>query len=471
MSSKNSDTEQLPAFEQFRSYCENRFPSVITDNIDILYFLRWSGDEHHGRRERWKRRLVRALFQEYYSLTSALHRECGAAELDSLDVLVPFTNTCRREYQPFIYTALNRLNDDIDIGVFTSKKMCLRDVDRTLYDDASFIFEEDLISLELYRKARRDYRELKPTIDELCNSIDLQETERRDTHRFFKRYFIDEHIFHRLLSEMEPEILYSVQYNSNRGYLRAIEEYRDRSPLPNIVVQHGAFRDIHFHPFAGADHAVLWGEHFQKVLEGIRIPEQPSSVHVLGNPNLESKRAKLSPSSRGPDGEPTLLYASTGSPFGEQALSMFAEVAFREEEIEVVYKPHPHGEKVKYEPLQERGLVRSDQIRPEADIYELAVEADVVFGTQTSVLPEAVAFDTPAIQLLPDPSTEDWREYGLRHVASRAELAEDIHRIATVDGYVADLLDRESELAKQMFGDLDGSASRIAGLVEALIGD
>jgi len=468
MHSAVGDDVDRTDFDSIQRFCREHFPDALSNNVDVLKFTRWDRADTGGAVPRWKRWILSYFFLEYYSLKAARYRSSSPSELGTFDLVVPFTNTCRDEYQPFFYTVIDEMEMELDVAIFTSRNRCVDGFDADLFDSVDIIYEEDLVSFRIYAAANRRYAALKEDIEDLCDAVGLTAIERYNTHRFFEKYCYDAEIFERLLTAAEPRLLYAVQYNSNRGYLKAIEAYERERNLTSVVVQHGAFRENYYHPFAGADHAILWGEHFKELLETIDTPPQPDNVHLLGNPNLEYKRAQVEATWSTNVDSPTVLYASTGSPFGEKALTMFAEVAASFDDIRVRYKPHPHGEAAKYDPLVERGLITDAQLRPDGDIYELVAAADVVFGTQTSVLPEALVFDTPAIQVLPDDSTEAWREYGLRSVSTAAELESELERLLTEDKYVQHLLDAERELERKLFGEVDGSAQRIAALLESL---
>jgi len=355
-----------------------------------------------------------------------------------------------------------------DVTVFTTRRAFDAD-DDSPFEGATLLYEEDLFTLSTYQRAREAYRAISVDVEALCRDFDLSPRDQRTTRQYFKKYCLDSVLFQSVLNLTRPDVLYAVQFTSNRGYLDAIRSWEAGETPTNVVIQHGAFRDSIMHPFVGADRALLWGEYFESTLAGINTVPQPGKIHLVGDPNLQNQLARYGKADGGIINSPsTIAYVSTLVEHSADAIRLFATVVNERSDVEVVYKPHPSGEVKKYHSLLEDGLIREAQIERQRNVYSLIFESDVIVGTETTALPEAVAFDVPTVQLLPGRGWSDWTKHGLCGVSTVEELNEIISRLVADPGAREALLNEERPLAKRMFDDLETANETIAAFVSDL---
>ncbi|MXR19072.1 hypothetical protein [Halobacterium bonnevillei] len=385
-------------------------------------------------------------------------------------ILIPFTDTFRSDYEPFVLPVLrDRERAPSDVSVFTARR-ALDAEDKSLFSDATVLFEEDLFTLDTYRQAKKAYQDLSCDIEDLCRDFDLSVDDRQATKRYFKKYCLDSVLFQSVLDQTDPDVLYAVQFTSNRGYLNAVRKRRDGEMLKTLVIQHGAFRHGIHHPFIGSDHALLWGEHFNSVLDSIDTAFQPPDTKVVGNPKLQARLAQYGRATEQSIGSPpTVLYTSTPVEHSLEAMRLFADVVNKYPNVKVIYRPHPSGEPAKYCSLRKDEFLREEQIERSQNVYSLINQSDVVVGTDTTALPEAVAFGVPVIQLLPERSGSKWAEGGICSVSTTEELDKMLSSLVTNPDERVAVLNRERPLAEQMFGDVSNASKIIAAYVDSFI--
>jgi hypothetical protein len=394
-------------------------------------------------------------------------------------VLVPLS-PYRIDHHSLIYPVTNMLADrGVNSVILVSRQLFRPDVDRQLFRGSLFLFAEDFLTTDVYRRARKLYGRLTPWLSKLSSVLRFDSERRRRTHILFQNYCMDKEIFADVLAFTRPSVTYGLHFIQNPGYLAAIDEIRANGSFPKkLLIQHGAFACEDFHDFKGADCVILWGEHFHGVLSTYRLTPVPDSK-VLGNPKLEilpSKRKVLSETYHPASGKGIVLFLSTpdcpGADYNTRALHIFAECAHKRlGHYRVLYKPHP-GENPgsAYRPLFQEGFIMQDQMVDRvSSVYGLIEQADVVVGGHSTVLPEAAALGIPVIQILPAMSGTDWVQQGMLGASTEQELSDRVQAILTNPEYRRTVLAAQQGLAEKMFGTLEGSSERIADYIVSLL--
>ena len=336
---------------------------------------------------------------------------------------------------------------------------------------------EDIgVSPRRYYMARNHYSKLKPAIEDLCAALKLGKGQVAATRTFFQTYCMDKALFRVVLEKTQPRLLYGFHYVSHPGYLAAIDEAKaDGRQIANILIQHGVFNAGGFHDFKGADCVIVWGRYFETVLRSIdRIPIPP--LKVISNPKLEVQLSRLRPKQKAKSklAKKTILFASTpdtafSGDGNAKALRLFAGAVSRLEQWQTIYKLHPAEDLENYGSLIRNGLIEPGQVLKDVSVHDLIGAADVVVGTQTTVLPEAIALGKPAIQLLPGLWQTDWPQYGLVAVSSEEELLKELHRILELPAYSEAVLAKERQLSEAMFGKIEGASARVADFLTEVL--
>lgn len=454
-------------FRKQKEICRSKYAKPIHENLDAL--LLTSMDNEYSCIKSLKTWIASRFYFENNVIRSLNWGK--KPSIDSCSVLIPFQHN-RPDYVSLLQPVIKlRETHSSEVAVFTSKQRYPEELNKTALDDAHILHTEDFLSLKIYQKSRDDYNDLKPELDAFCQYFNFSSDNKRSVYRYFKKYFLDKYLFKTVLEVTDPEIVYSIQFTSNRGYLAAINEYEGSHNIQKIVMQHGAFRKQQgYHQFVGADWAIAWGELFVEMVNDIDAVSSPTHIRVCGNPKLEQKLKEYSETGGDSIDLPaTVLYASTVSECSLDALRMFTRVANRRSDIKALYKPHPSGESGKYNSLCDEGLIHNHSINRSLSIYELLSKSDIVVGTDTTVLPEAVAFDIPTIQLFPTRTMTLWGKHGLQGASSQDELNEEINSIINNPEYRRSLLKNEQTIAKRMFKNTENASKEVGKLVKELL--
>lgn len=470
----------LPDFTELYNFCRARYPRDIWANVDVLYRLIWPRVSPDRQSSPWKclKHAVGAKYVLEYHLLKNITRNISNrySTPSKSSILVPFV-PCRRDYQGFIYPVTRILaKQSVTTTIFVSKTKFQSEISPELFAESYFLFAEDFQTLDVYRWAKAHYRRLTAAIKNLCIELRLDSRQCQDTKMFFQNYFREKIIFQKVLENVHPSLLYGIHYMLNPGYLAAIDEAKVRGcRFKNILVQHGVFSEAGFHDFKGADHVILWGKYFETVLQNIdNVPIPPS--RVIGNPKLEVQLSRLQrkQKAQSKSGEKTILFASTpdtalSGDGNAKALQLFVHTVNNLGQQRIIYKLHPSEDRRPYDHYAQKGLIELGQVVENVSIYDLIDMADVVVGTQSTVLPEAIALGRPVIQLLPDRCQTDWLQYGLMVASTERELCEQIRLTTECPDHRELVLQNEQKLARAMFGNLEGSSRRIADYLKELL--
>jgi hypothetical protein len=325
-----------------------------------------------------------------------------------------------------------------------------------------------------YLVARRAFARLLPTFRTWSERHDLDATGRRSVAVLLQAYAWERSLFESLLRRHRPRAVLGLHMQLHPGLTGAVRAWRSAgSPLTVLLIQHGVFSHTWGeHDFAGADRVLTWGEHFSDELAAFGSDAPPSLV--VGNPKLERLAASFSPSPRPAGGRLRVLYLSTnGVDVDERAAVDFVIRSLPPAEgLDVRYRPHPDEPLQKFHDRIADGALHPDQLLPASgDPYRLLADADVVIGSQTTLLPEAVALGIPAIQVLPERFDLGWTDLGLLGVEVDGDLASVVRALAHERPERRAAIAGAEPLVRRMFGRSEGASRRVAEAVASVVGE
>jgi UDP-N-acetylglucosamine 2-epimerase len=264
-----------------------------------------------------------------------------------------------------------------------------------------------------------------------------------------------------VLKVVNPSVIYGLHFVLHPGYLYAVNDLAEEIPI--VLVQHGhigGLRALGFHDFRGAENVILWGRREQEELESRDNIPVPLSI-VVGNPKLAYIKNQLDESATKSNRVNVLYVSSAGGAASLQqsrrALQIFNKALTNLEQVSIEYRPHPL-EDVQNFPEESMGSdVSKEDIVSAPGVYEHLTRADIIVGTQSTVLLEAVALGVPVIQLLPEQATTDW-DPGIVGANSVGRLTEEIRDILDDDAYRDQLIRQEQEYVKGIFKNIESNS-------------
>ncbi len=376
---------------------------------------------------------------------------------DKSDILVPYV-PCREDYEELLYPVVNSLSEaGYATTLFVPNREKLRsEVNEERFNVETITIGEEVLKLRDVRVAQTRFEAIKPSLmalseyDESLKSSSL--------FSFYMDFLIDEVIFERVLDKTDPVLLYGLHFATRPGYLSAVRKTRCGGIPRVIFIQHGAGAwpgGYPFHDFAGADKVILWGERTRDVVVEENMINSPP-MKVIGSPKLQKKLEKHDANRSIEEREIDLFYPSTlRGEYSKKSLGLLLQAELAQE-LTVVYKPHPSGEKNLYLPATENGLIEDEQIVEGQSVAELASNAKIVVGTQSTALIEAIALNTPVVQLLPEQSDGNWNEQGLIGANSTEELEEQITKLLSEPEYYRSVLKTERKFARKKIQNIEG---------------
>jgi predicted glycosyltransferase len=149
------------------------------------------------------------------------------------------------------------------------------------------------------------------------------------------------------------------------------------------------------------------------------------------------------------------------------AIELVAEAFQHDASIDLRFLPHPNEPRTKYERLVSSRLIEPDQVVTGGSTYQQVLEAALVLGTQTTMLPESLALGIPVIQVLPERFSVDWQRQGMATASDVDSLQTAARAVLSDPDVKKHLLVNSSALVERMFGDSHGVTDRIIEHVEA----
>lgn len=482
------DRQRNPDFSELCRLCDSGYPTDISSNLDVLYRLVLQHRSIDGREKglAWLKEMVAARYLcEYrYIQNKFSNKTRSTARLipqsSDSSVLVPFV-PFGKKLQGFIYPVTNILSErGARTFILVRRKSYLEKVDARQFSRSKFIISDDFLTLHTYRRAKKRYNELVPWLNELNSRLRLEPWQWHQVQLFFQHYSLDKEIFKNVLTLIQPSVVYGIHYILNPGYLAAINEMKGDGPRPiKLLIQHGVFEAEGFHDFKGADCVILWGDYFKDILNSCRYLIPVPTYRVIGNPKIEveiRKREERTGHDEYPDlliNKKVILFILTGegpeSDYNRKVLHLF-DSSMRNYSCEwsVILRPNPFDN---YSKDYCRGLIRNGSIKCEkvididSNIYELFKRADIIVGTNSTIIPEAMVLGKPVIQILPALSGTDWCEHGLLGVSTEEELCDALKGILGSGEYREKVLIAQQNLVEKMFGKTIGASQKIADYI------
>jgi len=473
-------------FRKLYEFCLSRYPDDILHNLDVLYRYVWPfwdcGSEeaepwnmnstHVDGRQDWKRpynewcicHFSRRVLKRKKSLLVTVY-----PRRDDLQAFMhPIANILKEHGVPITVLAYRTIPKTGSSRDFFSSKQ---------FPGCRIIHEEDYMASGDYPLIRARYDKLLPAISELCKEIQLNCRQRHSTRVFFWEYFMETILFRRILESARPSVIYGIHYILNPGYLAAIREAKtDGWSLKTVLMQHGEFSPGAFHDFKGADCVILWGTYFQDVLTrmgGSTIPVPPSVV--IGNPKLEVELVRIARNERVVSSKESrrrnVVFVSEPSDHSRKAMRLVAQ-AVKGSDVHVTYKLHPghHPHELAYcDELTSEGLVGKDQIAKDLNIYDAIADCEVVIGTRSTAILEAIAVGKPVLQILPELSQTDWAQRGILSASTEGQIRDRLRLLIESADYREKVLLSEQRLAREMFNDVEGAGQRVASYLLTML--
>lgn len=331
-----------------------------------------------------------------------------------------------------------------------------------------------------YVRARSAYHRLLGHLPRLVAQLDLNRVQARAVKLLLQSHCWHAELVGSVLRTSAPRAILGLHFLSTPGLLGGIRLYRAKvSPLPVFLLQHGVFSHTWpTHDFRGADRVLLWGRESERELSA--FPGVAPASSVVGNPRLSAvidaaarRRPKVVDSGTHASGRSTqvLVIGTNGDPVRErQAVQLVCEALPASEGLEIVFRPHPSQPASVYTEAIAAGRLASVRVRGEGDVHQAVADADVVLGTESTVLPECALLGTPAVQLLSESSPMSWRGRGMLGASEPSALRALVHSLVGDPEFLSATLYTERELARAVVGNPDGAARRSADAILAACG-
>ncbi|MBI4061664.1 MAG: hypothetical protein HY403_09565 [Elusimicrobia bacterium] len=242
-----------------------------------------------------------------------------------------------------------------------------------------------------------------------------------------------------------------------------------RHDVPSVLVSHGLPMD-YYHPLSDttSSHLVVWGPE-QKKLHLLHNTEAKQEVIVCGNPYFD-KYASLR-GGKAPSEMKKILVLSCGlDEFSmlscrldpERYITTLIPILLKAPELDVTVKLHPSESLDYYRALLAPYAGRLRIVQDSSIAAHLA-QADLVIGSMTTVLMEAMLLDKPILcvnltrKLYPSPFNEEW---GLPPIKSAAEFESALERMRRDPGdFRRAAVKSYPRILERFAGPTDGSAN------------
>lgn len=467
----NSSFEKLKAIVQ-----EENFPSFITRNIEVLYYLLYINSQRKNAWDNIQNFVQSRLLLEYLRGKGIIHERIAytpySQQFEPAQVLF-FLTPYRQDYEGLKYPSAKKL---LDLGVSTAILAGGEDKMDPITDVRTYNYLDFFYSLQAYREAKKLFhREYLGPIQRLSCKAGLSSYQVCKLKIFYQSYALDKAAALKALQLLKPRVVLGIHYIRRPGCLDALLSLKQRPAI--ILIQHGFFSPdtMEFHDFKGADSVILWGNYFQQALN--KMPEPPPSL-VIGNPKLEQcleevRRMEESGKLEKENGKTRLLFISSGSPgmnkIYRDSLKIFTQAVKDLSHVEIRYKLHPtESEKTGYL-YYESGGGNSGKSILKGGVMELIYKADIIVGSISSSLYEAMAVGKPVVQVLPPDIDSDWNLRGLACASDVESLKALINKLRVDNNFLSLILKAQREFTEDLFEELPGSAERIALYLKSLI--
>ena len=469
------------SYQEFSQWAlHQNYPAFIIDNLETIYRMILSLPRKKSVFRTLKYVLEKKLFLENQLISQwgPLKSPFSNRELSS-KVLMLFT-PYRRDLMDFLYPVANILAEQDD-----SVSLLIPCRGKTTFGGLSpkvkVIFKESMYGgFGVYQEARNYfYGELNNPVQAWCREIKATPQQKTLIKIFFKKFALDTIVTYKLLQLVKPKCVFGLHYILDPGCLNAIRKYKLQNSLHNLVIQHGFYITDHSktHDFNGADTAILWGDYQQRYLQ--TMAQAPPAV-VIGNPKLEAslkrltKEQCLSPPLESLENRKIkLLFVSTKTltnrAIDKKIFDTFIGATQELKNVEIIYKLHPSESRRDYRDYFAKGLIKPKQIILDQDLYPLLYNADIIVGSFSTAMFEALALGKPVIWISPHGNLNGLAGLELMQAADSGELVGLINKLSYDRAYRQEILAKEAVLNKDFFNHIDGSAERIAGYVASCL--
>jgi hypothetical protein len=327
-----------------------------------------------------------------------------------------------------------------------------------------------------YVRARAMFARLRPSLRAFATRHALSGPRRAYLSLTLQAYCWQREIALIALALTGARVVFGLHFMLDGGIRGAIRNSGVRGARPRVVVmQHGIFvGDWPTHDFHGADRVLLWADAWLTELN--RFPTPLPAGTVIGNPKLEwllegsatgSQSRPLKSAAAATGTQRVLVVGTNGEPHRDrQALRLAATALPETDGLTVLFRPHPAEPRENYLALIREGLLRPHQLDDSRDAYAALRSANVVIGTQSTLLLEAVSLGVPAVQLLPELFEVDWAQRGLPSASTAEELSVITTRLMMDATARRRALETARPLAEKLFGHVHGAAGRAADAIE-----
>jgi hypothetical protein len=349
-------------------------------------------------------------------------------------------------------------------------------VDPRLFAGLEVIDLEHWATLETYEKALGTHGRLADARVRFANEFGLQGRQRQTVELILRAQAWQQHAFAAALSALRPLVVLGLHLTMFPGIAAALRERRASAlPVSTILIQHGVFSGSwEEHDFRGADLVLTWGDYFSEELSS--FPGPLPRMAAVGHPRLEAMLLSRhnTHKDRANDvgtssGRHRVVFLGTNGVEADDtaAIELVAEAFQHDASIDLRFLPHPNEPRTKYERLVSSRLIEPDQVVTGGSTYQQVLEAALVLGTQTTMLPESLALGIPVIQVLPERFSVDWQRQGMATASDVDSLQTAARAVLSDPDVKKHLLVNSSALVERMFGDSHGVTDRIIEHVEA----
>lgn len=410
---------------------------------------------------------------DYYCIKNGLKKTSSSLEnVEECDIL--FFYYPRRDLKNFIDPVAKKIAEkNISIAFLVQRKM-LPYID--FLPNVKYYVQEDIINFRIVSEAKKKYRHYYlPLLLKWFQKIKIDIFYQRLIKIFFQNYALDKEMTFSFLNHMKPKCIYGIHYISNPGCLDAINSLNNK-PV-NVLIQHGFFSleerfEERFNDYKGADLVFLWGKYHQQILND-SYDVRPSIV--LGNPKLEEaltkiEREKTEARLRKSDMLKILYVCSPylKDQLNKECLDIFIN-ATKDQNFKITYKLHPIESIKDYKYYFKERLIFPEQLVLEDNILPIINQSDIIVGTTSTSLYEAMVFMKPVVKVLPPYCKNDWEKLGLPFANSSSDLKIVIFRLRHELKFYEEVLSKEADLVQDYFNGIKGSSSRIAEYLVGLL--
>lgn len=445
---------------------ENDTPFFIKNNIDIMYRFIFSQKKH---KLPLKKIIATNFLLDYYCIKNGQKKISSSLEnVGECDIL--FFYFPRKDLKNLIDPVAKKIAEkNISIAFIIQRKI-LPHMD--FLPNVKYYVYEDIINFKIVLEAKKKYKHYYlPHLLKWFQKIKINIFYQRLIKIFFQKYALDKETTFSFLNHIKPKCIYGIHYILNPGCLDAINSLNNKPA--NVLIQHGfSSLEDRFNDYKGADLVFLWGKYHQQILND-SYDVRPSIV--LGNPKLEEaltkiEREKMEARLRKSDMS-KILYVC--SPFlkdqlNKECLDIFIN-ATKDQNFKITYKLHPEESKKDYKYYFKERLISPEQLVLDDDILPIINQSDIIVGSTSTSLYEAMAFMKPVVKVLPPYCKNDWEKFGLPFANSSSDLKRVIFRLSHESNFYEEILSKETDLIEDYFNGIKGSSFRIAEYLVGLL--